>query len=289
MSDRETITIPVRLDVASLSLTDDPGPETISQLDVVEWVFEPTELTGQWVPMIYFDIVKDEQGSSYCGPFEDLTQTIQEDPGEPKLVVKGRVRYPSPGGFPYYAGLCKGVAEKNEPGEHRQLVSFRSSRQILKVSPPAPMGREERARAADSRQEPTYELPVTMAGDGKSLWVPLSPVPLLREDTEVLWNFKEAVASASGKVPGNTYPLIVFYRFRPKEDNGQPPNVCFGPFKKLVYKPTAVIGYGCGVCRGTYHYEAAVLTSRRLSLTFVSSGDPQVDDEGDPDPDSEPS
>lgn len=132
----------------------------------------------------------------------------------------------------------------------------------------------------------TSKLFVTARGDGHSLDVtPVTPIFRNKDDrARVEWDF--------GRIEniGDFYPLILFYQFRPSSKSrstkleARKPFSPLGPFHRMTYSPRSVIGERVPgepfPDDGSYHYEAALLSSRHRNVAFVSSGDPSIDNEG---------
>ncbi len=243
------------------------NPPSVKPGSTVRWEFATAHLAKYWAAALYFDAAVID-GKPCYGPFAELTQTIDGD----KLVIEGRTEPDSQGGYGYYAALYKGVAKEDMPGEEREMTIVCSSKQTLKVT-----GEPENVQPPQPPDpDYVYEL-IVWTDDETSLEVQSPVTPVLGDKIHVEWDFKEAFDLLKKKAEGD-FPLIVFYKCRSTATSET--NVCYGPFEAISYQPGKVIGKGRREYQGHFHYEAILISSKHHSVKFVSSGDPQLDNEG---------
>lgn len=124
--------------------------------------------------------------------------------------------------------------------------------------------------------------PVTITVSQQSEGGPLvvDPVAVVYGgDQAVVWSFDSLNMAG-------LFPRVRFSRFDPAAGAGSLENLHFGPFRSLytVSRPdfVGVVGAGNNNVLGTYYYEVAAVEAASGRVLWVNSGDPGIDNRGDP-------
>ncbi len=282
----QEIDVILNLDDISLRIKDS-RPELRTGQPVV-WRFKAERKTGSgpvafprgWVPLVLFEAEGPDaspENPNY-GPFDGLTQVLGAANGEETLSVESKGVAVKAGVFGYYAGLVRGTVEGQELGEHREFRLLSTARRELEVT-------GEPGGNVDTPVEPDLEFAVYRDTDSlrieevKVLSKNAFGDPIIDVNSRVVWRFSDLGDEAG------LYPSVLFYQYRQKPDwqaAAGDVNVSFGPFSRLTFESGKVTGQGVSGTKGYYHYEAVLLTNRLLKIDLASTGDPILDNEGDP-------
>ncbi len=285
MSGKREIDVILNLDDISLKIKD---PLTRIEADQeVVWRFQAEEETVSgpeampfprgWVPLVLFDVeaARGQPNLTY-GPFGGLTKVLDVEPvtGDETLAVESKGGAGEAGVFGYYAAILRGAVEEEELGEHREWRLLSTARRQLQVEGSVIGG------LVEARTAPDVEFEVQKQPGGLGIEQlkpsPTSPpeAPKINVDTNrVEWQFQQL-----GPEPG-LYPSVLFYKY---EGSSSGVNVSFGPFRRLTCEPGKVTGEDVSPIAGLYSYEAVLLTNHALNINLATTGDPQIDSEGDP-------
>lgn len=248
--------VPVRCDLAAGSLQVERPLLRLQRGEGVIWSFD--SLPADFIPLVEFQ--PGSIGEGPYGPFRSLRQVgnliIGEGAGEGEgETVEGAV------GYLYRVVAARGF----NLGWREPSAMVCSAAATLVCGPGEPQ---------------KVTVTVTPASDGKSLEVAPRRVTLAGDEV-IVWDFSALEMAGLG-------PRIRFYRFDPHAEAGQPANLHFGPFRSLFYGSgtdvKGIMGAGNNEVRGIYYYEVSAVSVNSGTVLWLSSGDPTIDNRGDPAP-----
>ncbi|MEM8961840.1 MAG: hypothetical protein AAGD38_10190 [Acidobacteriota bacterium] len=242
-----------------------------------------TPLPAGWLPMLAFDH-SDLSTTSALGPFASLLHVAATDAdGGVSIDVLGE--WPetiAPGLTPptYFAGLLRGVGFGGDKGMSalttRRLTLFLGPDREPVPTPPPACGKHRVDLTV--RHDPERPSRLTIEPD--------EPMRIFT-DSVVSWHFATDLPLL--------YPMILFYHFEDWQEeagavqfDGDRPNRYYEPCRRMRITSNRIDAWDFKPDRRHCFYEAAVLTSGQLSVGFLSTGDPQLDNEGTPFPTDEP-
>lgn len=266
--------IRVTLDLRDFTVSVDEPEAAAPGVDVV-WVFGSKNgkhaakkfLPPGWVPMVSFSTPDETGGTDYTGPFESFVLSLKDTKKERgRFELRGEwggnTESDGPPVYEYKVFLHRDLG--GDDAENFGLLS--SSNQILEV--------EGRAAAFVSEKRSTIHV-----ARAERLIV-AEELRKIDTKTTIEWDFRRVDLEGF-------FPLVLFYEYRDPVEPDRAGSrgkkrIHFGPFQQMRFQGKTVSGSEVIEKKGFYHYETALFSIRDRSVRFFNSGDPRIDNEGDP-------
>jgi hypothetical protein len=234
--------LPVHYDSSEHSLTILHPNLSLRPGDRVIWAF--TGVPDGWAPWVQFKPGDLQPG--FLGPFAGLTQ------------IEGGI-----------VGVCRAEIAKL-PVTYTYRICLQKGLGLDWQAPTAAICSEQATLLVHGRERAATRIFHVRRGEEGKLTVEPLGQPLSSGET-VEWIFDD---------PGDPLlwrPRINFGRYN---GTGTIPNQLLGPFTCLVYEPGKVTGMGNSGVAGIYHFEVSLVSLATGEVTWISSGDPAIDNMG---------
>lgn len=214
----------------------------------VNILWQINNLPRHWTTYIEFIDAELGQSHGFLGPFEQLLMTDRGLLGLNSSTSDTRWKF-------------RLLAQ-------RGLASFGVDEATAIIGP-------SRSMSIDGQSE-TIEVCVTVSDENEDELEVYPEHVTLRPGRRILWNFTDVINKRYGVQP------FVCYGNRPiTAGSAEVPVYACGPLGGFQHWQGYVLGYGNTNIKGIYSYEVYALELGSRSISLMSSGDPQTDNEGE--------